>query len=77
MTIEMNIRPCIDNLNEVENYLQTHNGKNLSLRKIYRDLKIKRKKAIWMIKNSKKIKNVDPLDVGSNKYFIHVYTFEN
>ena len=66
----------IARLNEVEEYLKSHNGKNLSLRKIYRDLKMKRKKAIWMIKNSKKIKNVDPLDVGSKKNFIHVYKFE-
>ena len=75
MTIQMNISPYIETLNEVEEYLKSHKGKNLSLRKIYRDIGMKRRKTIWMIKNSKNIKNVDPLSVGSNKHFLHVYTF--
>lgn len=75
MSIEINITPHNEILNEVEEYLKTHTGKNLSLRKIYKDLNMKRRKAIWLIKNSKKIKKVKPFEVGSNKYFIHVYTF--
>lgn len=75
MTIEINVSPYVETLNEVEEYLKSNNNKNLSLRKIYKDLGLKRRKAIWMIKNSKKIKNVNPLTVGCNKHFMHVYTF--
>lgn len=75
MAIEINVTPYVETLNPVEEYLKSNSGKNLSLRKIYRDLGMKRRKAIWMIKNSKKIKNVVPLKVGCNKYFMHVYTF--
>ena len=62
--------------NEVEEYLKENKGKNLSLRKIYRDLHIKRRKAIWLIHQSKNINSVDPLKVGSNAHFLHVYTYE-
>lgn len=74
MTIQMSVSPYIEKLNEVEEYLK-NKGANISLRNIYKDLGIKRRKAIWLIKNSKKITNVKPILVGSNKYFIHVYTF--
>ena len=77
MTIELNIEPYIETLNEVETYLKLQIGKKLSLRRIYKDIGINRRKAIWMIKNSNKIINVNPLHVGSNKNFIHVYTFKN
>jgi hypothetical protein len=75
MAIEINITPYEENINQVEEYLKLNSGKNLSLRKIYRDLGMKRRKAIWMINNSEKIKNVNPLKVGCNKHFVHVYTF--
>jgi hypothetical protein len=61
--------------NEVEEYLKENMGKKLSLRTIYRDLGIKRRKTIWLIHRSKNIENVDPLDVGSMKRFLHVYTY--
>lgn len=61
--------------NEVENYLKENKGKNLSLRKIYRDLHMKRRKAIWLIHKSKNIRIVDPLKLGSNAHFLHVYTY--
>ena len=77
MTIELNIEPYNETLNEVETYLKLQIEKNLSLRRIYKDIGITRRKAIWMIKNSNKIINVNPLHVGSNKNFIHVYTFKH
>ena len=61
--------------NEVENFLRENKGKKLSLRKIYKDLHIKRRKAIWLIHMSKNIIKVDPLTVGSNAHFLHVYTY--
>ena len=62
--------------NVVENYLKENIGKNLSLRKLHKDLKISRRKIILLVNNSKNISNVKPLDVGSNAYFLHVYTFK-
>ena len=61
--------------NEVENYLKENSGTNLSLRRITRDLSMKRRKAIWLIHQSTAIKNVDPLTIGSLKTFMHVYTY--
>ena len=75
MTIKNNINSFCDYPNEVEEYLKKNNNKILSLRNIYKNIGIKRKKAIWLINNSKKIKLVNPLCVGSNKYFLHIYTY--
>ena len=61
--------------NPVEEYLKANIGKKLALKTIYRDLSMKRKKIIWLIHQSDKIKNVNPLQVGSNKHFLHVYTY--
>jgi len=63
-------------VNEVENYLKENIGKNLSLRRMHKDLKISRRKIISLVKQSKNIIPVKPLDVGSNAYFLHVYTFK-
>jgi len=75
MTVKINIHEINNKINEVEDYLKNNEGKNISLRKIYRDLGFKRRKTIWLIHKSDKIKNVNPLDVGSNKNFLHVYTY--
>ena len=63
-------------VNEVENYLKENIGKNLSLRKMHKDLKISRRTIISLVKQSKNISPVKPLDVGSNAYFLHVYTYD-
>jgi len=60
----------------VEYYLKMHNGKNLSLRTLHRDLKISRAKIIRLISSSKHIVAVKPLDVGSRAFFLHVYTYK-
>ena len=60
----------------VEDYLKMHNGKNLSLRTLHRDLKISRAKIISLIRSSKHIVPVKPLDVGSRAHFLHVYTYK-
>ena len=61
--------------NKVENYLKENIGKNLSLRKMHKDLKISRKTIISLVKQSKNINPVKPIDVGSNAFFLHVYTY--
>jgi hypothetical protein len=67
----------IDNIeiNEVEDYLKENSNKKLALRTIYRDLKMKRRKTLWLINQSKNIIKVKPHDVGSGKHNIHVYTY--
>ena len=62
-------------INEVEDYLKENSNKKLALRTIYRDLKMKRRKAIWLIHQSKNIIKVKPCEVGSGKHSIHVYTY--
>ena len=62
-------------VNPVENYLQENSKKSLSLRTIYRDLKLRRRETLWLIHKSKNIANVAPLTVGSNKSFMHVYKY--
>lgn len=64
-----------DNVNPVEKYLSENKGKNLSLRRIYRDLKMKRRKTLWYIHQSKNVKNIKPLEVGCNAQFLHIYTY--
>jgi len=60
----------------VEDYLKMHNGKNLSIKTIHKDLKISRAKILRLISSSKHIVAVKPLDVGSLAYFLHVYTYK-
>lgn len=61
--------------NEVEDYLKKNANKMISLRNIYRDLSMKRRKTLWLINNSPHIRKVTPFEVGSGKYSIHVYTY--
>ena len=63
--------------NAIENYLKENSGKKLSLKKIIKDLYLKRRNAIWLIHQSKNISNVKPIEVGSNKHFMHVYTYKD
>lgn len=62
-------------INEVEDYLKENSNKKLALRTIYRDLKMKRRKTLWLINQSKNIIKVKPSEVGSGKHTIHVYTY--
>ena len=61
--------------NEVEDYLKENPNKMVSLRNIYRDLSMKRRKALWLINQSQNIRKVKPLEVGSGKHHVHVYTY--
>lgn len=62
--------------NDVETYLKANIGKKISLRKMHKDLKISRRKIIYLVKQSENISVVKPLDVGSKAFFLHVYTYE-
>jgi len=61
--------------NEVEDYLKENVDKKVSLRNIYRDLSMKRRKTLWLIHNSSHIRKVTPFEVGCGKREIHVYTY--
>tara|TARA_B110000261_G_C13047053_1_gene342674 strand:+ start:618 stop:821 length:204 start_codon:yes stop_codon:yes gene_type:complete len=61
--------------NEVEDYLKENADKKVSLRNIYRDLSMKRRKTLWLINNSSHIRKVTPFEVGCGKRVIHVYTY--
>jgi hypothetical protein len=61
--------------NVIENYLKENSTKKLSLKRITKDLSLKRRKAIWLIHQSTKIQIVKPIEVGCNKYFMHVYKY--
>tara|TARA_Y100000816_G_scaffold290963_1_gene281000 strand:+ start:835 stop:1035 length:201 start_codon:yes stop_codon:yes gene_type:complete len=62
--------------NVVEDYLFNNQGKNLSLKKIQKKLNIKFKKAVYLAINSHHIEIVKPLEVGCNKYFMHLYKYK-
>lgn len=61
--------------NEVDDYLKENADKKVSLRNIYRDLSMKRRKTLWLINNSSHIRKVTPFEVGCGKREIHVYTY--
>ena len=61
--------------NEVEDYLRENVNKMISLRNIYRDLSMKRRKTLWLINHSAHIRKVNPSEVGCGKHSMHVYTY--
>tara|TARA_B110001450_G_scaffold74540_1_gene71019 strand:- start:2726 stop:2932 length:207 start_codon:yes stop_codon:yes gene_type:complete len=65
----------MDEVNEVEEYLKKNINKMIAVNNIYRDLSMKRRKALWLINQSPNIRKVNPLEVGSGKYHVHVYTY--
>ncbi len=62
-------------VNEVEEYLKKNTNKMIAVNNIYRDLSMKRRKALWLINQSPNIRKVKPLEVGSGKHHVHVYTY--
>ncbi len=60
--------------NIVEEYLSENHHLKLSLKSIYKRLEIKKGYAMYLIKNSDKIRQVNPLEVGSRKKDILVFT---
>ena len=66
----------------VEKFLETNKNTIYSLRnikyKLYKnDIKIKRKRLIHILRNSKKIELVEPIEVGSGKVFLHIYKYKS
>jgi len=61
--------------NIVENYLKENIGKSLSIKNIYKQLCISKKLAIYMANHSTNIEKVKPFDVGSGKYNLLVFKY--
>ena len=59
--------------NIVEDYLSENHHLKLSLKSIYKRLEIKKRYAMYLIKNSDKIRKVDPLEVGSKDILVFTY----
>lgn len=63
--------------NEVENYLKNNPNLKISLKKLKNILKLKKSYAYFLAINSKKIKRVEPLDVGTMKKNLFVFTYND
>lgn len=61
--------------NIVENYLKENIGKSLSIKNISKQLSIKRRLAIYMVNHSTNIEKVKPYQVGSGKYNLLVFKY--
>ena len=62
-------------MNLVEDYLAENKNRKLSFNTLYRRLDISRRSVRYYIRTSEHIKRVDPLEVGSGKTTISVYTY--
>lgn len=62
-------------MNEVEEYLYENKGKKIGIKKMHRDLYLKKRQILYQIKTSSHIKQVKPIEVGSGKYNVLVFTY--
>jgi hypothetical protein len=62
--------------NEVEDYYHANPGKNLSLKKITKDLNIKFRRGVYLVNLSDKLTKVHPREVGSGKAKLNVYRYD-
>lgn len=63
-------------MNIVEDYLAQNSGKKLSLNTIHKNLKIKKRAIFYYIHNSPHIRKVAPIEVGSGKAKLSVFTYQ-
>ena len=62
-------------MNIVEEYLAKNPEKMLSINTLYKRLNLKRKAIRYYIAQSSHIRQVTPLEVGSKKYIMSVFTY--
>lgn len=75
--IRYNEKADVENCIKVlETYFKTNEGKKLALHTIYNNLSMKRRKTLWLINQSKHIRKCNPIEVGSNKHTIQVYSYK-
>ena len=63
-------------MNPVYSYLFQNKGKKLSIRKMSKDLKLKKKAIVYYCHKDSRIRRVSGLEVGSNKYKTSVFTID-
>ena len=63
--------------NHVEKYLEQFPDKKLSLRTIQRELNLSKNCGFFLAMNSKRIRKVNPLEVGSDKHKLSVFTYND
>lgn len=63
--------------NPVVEYLHNNPGDKLSIKTLYNKLNLKRKTIYYYAVNSKNIRQINPIEVGSNKYKLNVFTYNN
>lgn len=61
--------------NIVEKYLEENKNLKLSIKSLHKRLDIKKKYVVYLVNKSNKLRRVDPLEVGSLKQQLCVYTF--
>ena len=61
--------------NPVEDYLSQNFNKKLSVKSLSKRLDLKRRVIVYLIHHSLKIREVNPLEVGSMKTVSGVYTY--
>jgi len=61
--------------NPVEDYLSKNTNKKLSVKTLSKRLDLKRRVIVYLIHHSLKIREVNPLEVGSMKTVSSVYTY--
>lgn len=62
-------------VNIIENYLKENINKNYSVKYLRKKFKLKTKTAYYLIKSSDNIRIVDPIEVGSLKKKVYVFTY--
>jgi hypothetical protein len=63
--------------NVVENYLKKYPNKKLSLRKLQKYIKLSRRHIYFLAINSKKIRKIHPIEVGSYRHKLSVFTYND
>ena len=63
--------------NLVEKYLKQFPDKKLSLRTMQRELKLAKNCVFFLAMNSRKVRKVNPLEVGSDKHKLSVFTYND
>tara|TARA_B100000131_G_C18048013_1_gene585202 strand:+ start:121 stop:318 length:198 start_codon:yes stop_codon:yes gene_type:complete len=63
-------------INIVEEYFSKNPTIKLSIKKLKRKLNISTSKTYYLAMNSKQVRIVEPLEVGSNKKKIYVFTLD-
>jgi len=63
-------------INPVEEYLENNKDKKLGIDTLKRELSMKGRSIRYFVSNSEHIRHVEPIEVGSGKEEVSVYTYQ-